>query len=149
MTFTRQGEISKAVDDGEWSGTLKALATEAELFGSTDSAATKKSYERVSGHSLRRGFVTTAILQGMDVIQIAKQTRHKNLQSLTVYADKVLASKTDWAAALYGVTDNKEVQKERADAATKQRDQALDEQERLKNEIERLQAQLAEFSEAV
>lgn len=39
----------------------------------------------VSGHSLRAGFVTDAVAAGADVLEIARQTRHKDLNQLKKY----------------------------------------------------------------
>lgn len=45
--------------------------------------------ERISGHSGRRGHVSTAILAGSDVARIAKTTRHARLDTLLGYADEL------------------------------------------------------------
>lgn len=89
----------RAVDPQVWSDRLRAIAVEAQVFGEDDSGR----YDRVSGHSLRRGFVTSAILAGQDPVTIAKQTRHKNVQMIATYADELyLLEATDWAQVHFG-----------------------------------------------
>lgn len=51
---------------------------------------------------VRRGFVTQAILRGVDAVKISKITRHKNVQMIAAYADEVLARLKDGSAALFG-----------------------------------------------
>ncbi len=41
-----------------------------------------------AGHSLRRGFITTAKRNGMDEFDIMQHTRHKSLQTMRRYIDK-------------------------------------------------------------
>ena len=68
------------------------------MFGDDD-----ERYERVSGHSLRRGFVTSALLAGHDPVTVAKQTRHKNITMIATYADELaLLEGTDWAKVHFG-----------------------------------------------
>ncbi|GAA4153676.1 site-specific integrase [Gryllotalpicola daejeonensis] len=45
--------------------------------------------EKISGHSGRRGHVSTAVLAGSDLALVAKQTRHKALSTLMLYADEL------------------------------------------------------------
>lgn len=82
-----------AISGQAWSTRLAELAADAQVFGDDNTGR----YERVSGHSLRRGFVTTAILNGSDPVVIAKQTRHRNISMIARYADdlQVLHS-TNW-----------------------------------------------------
>ena len=82
-----------------WSDRLRLLARQANVFG--DNAPER--YERVSGHSLRRGYVTTALLAGQDPVALAKRTRHKNIQMLVTYADQLeLQHGTDWSKLHFG-----------------------------------------------
>ena len=91
----------QAMDPQSWSDHLRELAKEARVFGDDDDNSEK--YERVSGHSLRRGFVTSGILAGHDAVLIAKQTRHKNVTMILVYADQLhLLNDTDWAQVHFG-----------------------------------------------
>lgn len=88
-----------AIDGQSWSERLCELATAARVFGDDDTGR----YGNVTGHSLRRGFVTSAILAGYDAVTIAKQTRHKNVQMIATYADSLrILEGTDWAGALFG-----------------------------------------------
>lgn len=45
--------------------------------------------ERLSGHSLRRGFVTASVQRGAHLLKVMSVTRHKNLDTLKKYADEV------------------------------------------------------------
>ena len=93
-----RGGIGGATPMGDqvWSDRLEQIARAANCF-------TEEELERITGHSLRRGFVTHAILQGMALLVLAKHTRHKNIAMLATYADEVLLMKnTDWAALMYG-----------------------------------------------
>lgn len=90
--------VPNAITGGQWSNRLADLATTCNVFG----PGNDRRYELVSGHSLRRGFVTQAILRGVDVVQISKMTRHANVQMIAVYADKVLARQADWTSHLFG-----------------------------------------------
>lgn len=86
------------LDPQSWSDRLRELARDARVFGDDE-----QRYERVSGHSLRHGFVTTALLSGHDPISVAKQTRHKNVQMLIVYADELrILEGTSWAEVHFG-----------------------------------------------
>ena len=128
-TPRRVGKATRAMDAEEWSGRLNSYATESAALGDVRDLTNKLAYERVRGHSLRRGFVTTAILQGVDAVTISKQTRHANIQMIATYADQILAARTDWSSKLYGgdqviATDE-------------------DDTEALRAEIERLRAELA------
>lgn len=88
-----------ALNPQTWSERLRSLAQEADVFG--DPASER--YARVSGHSLRRGYVTTALLAGQDPVALAKRTRHKNVQMLVTYADELqLQYGTDWAKFHFG-----------------------------------------------
>jgi integrase len=46
-----------------------------------------------SGHSLRSGYVTSALEHGADVLRIMDQTRHKDTKTLKVYDRRVKAFK--------------------------------------------------------
>ncbi len=46
-------------------------------------------WERVSGHSLRAGFVTAAVEAGADLVSIQKQTGHASLDTLAKYVRSV------------------------------------------------------------
>lgn len=95
----RGGAPMHAMDPQVWSDRLRVLALEAQVFGDDDTGR----YDRVSGHSLRRGFVTSGILAGQDPVTIAKQTRHKNVQMIATYADELyLLEATDWAQVHFG-----------------------------------------------
>ena len=48
---------------------------------------TKEQIEGFSGHSLRRGFITSVAYDGKDLMTIMKQTNHKNVTSLTAYVE--------------------------------------------------------------
>lgn len=88
----------RALDPQSWSERLRDLTREARVFG--DDA---ERYDRVSGHSLRRGFVTAAILAGHDPVTIAKQTRHAGVGMIAAYADELrLLEGTDWATSHFG-----------------------------------------------
>ena len=51
-------------------------------------AAGLNGLKNVSGHSLRRGFVTTAINKGASAISVMNQTGHKSISSLKRYIDR-------------------------------------------------------------
>jgi hypothetical protein len=48
--------------------------------GAVSSEELEERYARVSGHSLRRGFDTTALLRGVDSIRISNQTATATLK---------------------------------------------------------------------
>lgn len=48
---------------------------------------TKREIAGFSGHSLRRGFITSAAYDGKDLVSIMKQTNHKKITSLTGYIE--------------------------------------------------------------
>lgn len=88
-----------SIDGQSWSERLGELAAAAQVFSGEDAGR----YSRVTGHSLRRGFVTSAILAGHDPVTIAKQTRHKNVQMIAAYADSLrMLEGTNWTSALFG-----------------------------------------------
>ena len=90
--------VMRPIDPQSWSVRLRELAVAAQVFGDDD-----ERYERVSGHSLRRGFVTSALLAGHDPVTVAKQTRHKNITMIATYADELaLLEGTDWAKVHFG-----------------------------------------------
>lgn len=122
-----KNRVAKAMDPEKWSQRLNSLAYESEALGPRTNQTLARAYEQVKGHSLRRGFVTSSILAGVSVVEICKQTRHKNVQMIATYADEVLAAKTNWSEALYDF------------------DNADDEPsiDQLQAEIERLRAELA------
>jgi integrase len=90
--------VPNAITGGQWSERLADLAMVCEVFG----PGKERKYDLVSGHSLRRGFVTQAIMRGVDVVQISKVTRHANVQMIALYADKILAREADWTSYLFG-----------------------------------------------
>lgn len=118
-----KNRVAKGMDPEQWSQRLNALAFDSQALG-PHSNTNATQYEQVKGHSLRRGFVTSSILAGASVVEICKQTRHKNVQMVALYADEVLAAKTNWSEALYKVDD----------------EPTMDE---LQAEIERLRSELA------
>lgn len=68
----------------------------APLSGHAVAAVIKKMAERAgldplefSGHSLRAGFVTSAVETNAPIMKIAEQTRHKSLDMLRVYSRRV------------------------------------------------------------
>lgn len=75
----------EALDPQSWSNRLRELARETSVFGD----ALDEVYDSVSGHSLRRGYVTSALLAGIDTAVVAKQTRHKDLSMIQRYADEL------------------------------------------------------------
>ena len=98
-TIDRHGAMSKKPLSGQgWSERLVLHARNAAVFG-TNQAAQRKA-EWVSGHSLRRGFVTTAALKGISAIEICKITRHKNVNTVAIYVDDVLSHHAEWTALL-------------------------------------------------
>jgi hypothetical protein len=104
-TIKRTGKRNAAtpVNPKHWSERLNRYAADSEVLGGAITDPTLElQYDRVRGHSLRRGFVTTAVLQGVDSITIAKQTRHKNVNMIAAYADSLIAAQHDWAEALFG-----------------------------------------------
>jgi len=72
-----------AMSTQAWSDHLRDLAVQAQVFGEDGD------YRRVSGHSTRRGYVTSALLAGIAATKVAKQTRHKNLNEIQRYADEL------------------------------------------------------------
>lgn len=50
--------------------------------------ATEEAAAAYSGHSLRRGFCTSAAERGLDALAIAGHTRHKNLNIVQEYVDR-------------------------------------------------------------
>ncbi len=96
------GSGPNPVGGQEWSERLRELAVGARVFGDD---VDDVRYECVSGHSLRRGFVTQAILRGQDAVTISKHTRHRNVQMIATYADEVLALEADWQSHLFGGSD--------------------------------------------
>ena len=125
-----RNRAAKGMDPEQWSQRLNALAFDSEALGPHNNL-TLAQYEQVKGHSLRRGFVTSSILAGASVVEICKQTRHKNVQMIATYADEVLAAKTNWSEALYQIDD---VEEDEQDVSE------------LEAEIERLKAELAKAS---
>lgn len=92
--------VMRAVDAASWSIRLRELAREARVFGDD---LDDERYARVSGHSLRRGFVTSSLLAGADPVTVAKQTRHSNIGMIATYAAELaLLEGTDWAAVHFG-----------------------------------------------
>lgn len=99
-----KNQVAKGMDPEQWSQRLNALAFDSEALGPHDNL-TLAQYEQVKGHSLRRGFVTSSILAGVSVVEICKQTRHKNVQMIATCADEVLAARTNWSEALYQIDE--------------------------------------------
>lgn len=92
-------DSTSAIDGQSWSDRLGELARDARVFDDDGLGR----YPRVTGHSLRRGFVTSALLAGNDPVAIAKLTRHKDVGMIARYADTLhLLEKTDWTTALFG-----------------------------------------------
>jgi site-specific recombinase XerD len=46
-----------------------------------------------SGHSLRAGFVTSALAAGADILRVMDQTRHKEVRTLKAYDRRAKAFK--------------------------------------------------------
>lgn len=128
-TPRRVGTTTRAMDAEDWSVRLSNYAFDSAALGDVTDPTNRQAYERVRGHSPRRGFVTTAILQGVDAVAISKQTRHANIGMIATYADEVLAAHKDWADALYG--GDQVIATDEADT------------DALRAEIERLRAELA------
>ena len=74
-----------AVTGQAWSDRLRGLARAATVF---DDPADER-YNKVMGHSLRRGFVTDAIYKDIDPIKIGQITRHKNIDMIARYAEQL------------------------------------------------------------
>jgi integrase len=90
------------LDPETWSKRLRQLACEAQVFGDDD-----ERYDGVSGHSLRRGFVTTAVLAGAATATIMAQTRHKDHQAFMMYVDELrLLEGTNWTQTHFGTSGN-------------------------------------------
>jgi hypothetical protein len=63
--------VMRPMDAQSWSVRLRELARDARVFGDDE-----QRYERVSGHSLRRGFVTSALLAGHDPVTVHFDAGH-------------------------------------------------------------------------
>jgi integrase len=81
--------------DGRGRPTTELVGTEA-LSGHTVAAIVKGACRRAgldpqefSGHSLRAGFVTSAVEANSPIMKIAEQTRHRSLDMLRVYSRRV------------------------------------------------------------
>jgi integrase len=62
----------------------RAVAREARRQGATEPELQAR-LQRLSGHSLRSGLVTTAFAAGLSAEDVMRQTRHRNLQTLVRY----------------------------------------------------------------
>jgi len=81
--LVHQGRRITRMSDQAWSERLKVIAGRSGAVTDPDDLAL------VSGHSLRRGFVTQAALLGKNALQISKRTRHVNLTELSGYVDEI------------------------------------------------------------
>lgn len=105
----RDARTLRAIGGQSWADRLCELAGEAQVFGPPD-ASNEARYSAVSGHSLRRGFVTSALLAGHDPVTVAKQTRHRNVTMIARYAEDLkLLEGTDWSKALFGTSRSVDV----------------------------------------
>jgi integrase len=66
-----------------WSDRLRLLAERSGAIHDVDAL------RRVTGHSLRRGYVTSAAIAGRTAVQIRRITRHVDLNSLARYVEEV------------------------------------------------------------
>jgi integrase len=111
----RAGRVQRpypAVSPQSWSERLATLARSAAVFedlsGGDGSyplspSELEERYLRVSGHSLRRGFVTSALLADQDPIIIAKHTRHSDIDMIMRYADELrLLDGVKWSERIFG-----------------------------------------------
>lgn len=62
-------------------------STVAKLIKQCAKDAGHKNVSMFSGHSLRRGFITTAARNRADVFSIAAQSRHRSLDTVREYVD--------------------------------------------------------------
>ncbi|HAS10495.1 MAG TPA: hypothetical protein DCS55_08265 [Acidimicrobiaceae bacterium] len=72
-----------------WSDRVRLIAERSGAV--TDPAALR----RVTGHSLRRGYITSCAISGQTPLEIRRITRHKDLNSLAKYVDAVQAQWSD------------------------------------------------------
>jgi len=80
-----------------------SMAVQEHLIELQDRAAVIDPFvQRVTGHSLRRGLVTELHELGYSAIQIAQQTRHKDVGQVARYTEKLDLEKADWGTALFG-----------------------------------------------
>lgn len=103
QSLTRRGELNvstaTAITPQAWSDRIRELASEAGLF-----AGHPELLAAVRGHSLRRGWITHAILENrLTLIQISKHTRHASIGMLSLYADSLRVMQgTDYSMLLHG-----------------------------------------------
>ena len=117
----------------QWSDRLRGYAVAARCFGDpTTSELLQRTYDRISGHSLRRGWVTSAVQAGVELLVIQKHGRWKNASTVSIYVDQIIAETFDSAAALYGFEEDAAAE---TPAAIAQRDLAMAEQAKLKARI--------------
>lgn len=82
----RHGRLSRDhLDGGSVSRIVKRAAARAvEAHGATPEEV-EAALERISGHSLRSGLVTTAFDKGLNAEDIMRQTRHRDVKTLLGY----------------------------------------------------------------
>lgn len=89
----RTGPVFRAVAKGGRVGTVAISAHSVAQVVKDRAAAASLDPELFSGHSLRAGFVTSALEAGADLLKITHVTRHVKLETLATYDRRAQAFK--------------------------------------------------------
>jgi integrase len=82
----RSGRISSArLDSGSVARIIRAAVARSAKAGGATAAETLAALDRLSGHSLRSGLVTSCFAAGLSESDVQRQTRHKDLKTLIGY----------------------------------------------------------------
>ena len=79
----RPGE--EAMDGGSVARLLRRVVARAAAAAGASEAEVEAALQRVSGHSLRAGLVTTAFAAGLSAEDVMRQTRHRDVKTLLGY----------------------------------------------------------------
>ena len=94
--LTPAGDLtgSGATDAQHWSEHLNKIVRAAGIFDGLPDADVR--YRNVSGHSLRRGIITTAVDAGVDLTAVKQHVRHSDLSMTSRYVDDLVGRNVNW-----------------------------------------------------
>lgn len=85
---------SGAMDAQHWSERLNQTVRAAGIYDGLPDADVR--YRNVSGHSLRRGIITTAVDAGVDLTAVKQHVRHSDLSMTSRYVDDLVGRNVNW-----------------------------------------------------
>ena len=90
---------SGAMDAQHWSERLNQIVRAAGIYDGLADADVR--YRNVSGHSLRRGIITTAVDAGVDLTAVKQHVRHSDLSMTSRYVDDLVGRNVNWNDTLH------------------------------------------------